>query len=55
MLKVVNMPGLCIRYNRYKIYKISNRQRVWSSRGGWKKYQKLIVGVGWNSRGVGKN
>ena len=42
------MPGFCI-YS-----KVSNRQRLWSSRGGQKKYQKLIVGVGWNSRVVGK-
>ena len=35
---------------------------VWHIRGGWKKYQRLIVGGGvgwggggsWNSRGVGK-
>ena len=37
--------------------KVSYRRGVWNSRGGWKKYQKLIVGgagvriVG----GVGKN
>ena len=24
--------------------KVSNRQGVWNSRSGWKKYQKLIVG-----------
>ena len=32
-----------------KMYsKVSNRQGVWNSAGGWKKYQKLIA------RGLGK-
>ena len=45
--------------------KVSNRQGVWNSRSGWKKYQKLIGGGlektanfnsregGWEGRGVG--
>ena len=43
--------------------KISNRCGLWNSRGGWKKYQRLIVGEGgggWGAdvgivRAVGKN
>ena len=27
-------------------FKVSNGLCVWNSRGGWKKYQKLIVGGG---------
>ena len=36
---------------------VSNRRGVWNSRGGWKKYPKLIVrgrAGGWNSRGLEK-
>ena len=42
--------------------KVSNRCGLWNSRGGWKKYQRLIVGEGggWGAdvgivRAVGKN
>ena len=29
----------------FKYCKVSNRRGKWNSRGGWKKYQKLIVQV----------
>ena len=34
---------------------VSNRRAVWNSRGGWKKYEKPIVGVVGIVGEVGKN